>query len=122
MSHEKFSVDRETYSHGIRLFNEGKFFDAHEVLEDVWRAAPAEQKQFLQGLIQLAVALHHHSRGNTIGALSLLKRAARNLAAEPREARGIRVSDLLHSIHDCADAIEQKMPLPSLPRLHEPEC
>jgi uncharacterized protein len=115
-------VDLEAYVRGIRLFNEAKFFDAHEVLEDVWRAAPAAQKKFLQGLIQLAVALHHHSRGNAVGALSLLKRAARNLAAEPRQPRGIRVSDLLHSIQQCAGAIEQGMPLPSLPRLHEPEC
>jgi uncharacterized protein len=122
VNQDKHLVDLQTYAHGIRLFNQGKFFDAHEVLEDVWRVAPAEQKKFLQGLIQLAVALHHHSRGNTVGALSLLKRAARNLAVEPRQPRGIRVSDLLHSITECAGAIEQGMPLPSLPRLHEPEC
>ena len=122
VNQDKYPVDLETYAHGIRLFNEGKFFDAHEVLEDVWRAAPAKQKKFLQGLIQLAVALHHHSRGNKVGALSLLKRAARNLTAEPRECRGIRVSDLLHSIDECEAAIERGMALPSLPRLHEPEC
>ena len=120
MTEQKF--DLHSYVHGIRLFNQRRFFDAHEVLEDVWRAAPAEQKKFLQGLIQLAVALHHHSKGNTVGALSLLKRAASNLAAEPREARGIRVSELLQAITDCAGAIEQGTALPSPPRLHEPEC
>jgi uncharacterized protein len=114
--------DLHSYVHGIRLFNERHFFEAHEVLEDVWRAAPAEEKKFLQGLIQLAVALHHHSRGNSVGALSLLKRAARNLAAEPRQPRGVRVSDLLYSIEECAGAIEQGISLPALPRLHEPEC
>lgn len=120
MSEQGF--DLHSYTHGIRLFNEQQFFDAHEVLEDVWRAAPVEEKKFLQGLIQLAVALHHHSKGNTVGALSLLKRAARNLAAEPRQARGICVSDLLYSIDQCAGAIEQGTPLPHLPRLQEPEC
>lgn len=114
--------DLHSYVHGIRLFNERQFFQAHEVLEDVWRAAPAEEKKFLQGLIQLAVALHHHSRGNTVGAVSLLKRAARNLAAEPRQARGIRVDHLLIAMDECAGAIEQGRPLPSVPRLHEPEC
>lgn len=116
------AFDLHSYAHGIRLFNEQHFFDAHEVLEDVWRAAPVEQKKFLQGLIQLAVGFHHHSQGNTVGAVSLLRRAARNLEAEPRQARGIRVSELIHSIKECAGAIEQGMPLPSLPRLHEPEC
>jgi len=52
------AFDLHSYVHGIRLFNQHHFFDAHEVLEDVWRAAPAEQKKFLQGLIQLAVGLH----------------------------------------------------------------
>jgi len=68
------------YRHGIDLFNEEKFFDAHEVLEDVWRAAPEPEKRFLQGLIQVAVALHHHSRGNVVGCLSLLTRGGRNLS------------------------------------------
>jgi predicted metal-dependent hydrolase len=116
------AFDLHSYVRGIRLFNEQRFFDAHEVLEDVWRAAPAQQKRFLQGLIQLAVALHHHSRGNTVGALSLLKRAARNLAAEPAQDRGIHLSELLQSISACADAIEQGRALPSMPRLREPEC
>jgi hypothetical protein len=122
VNQDDHSIDLRSYNHGIRLFNQQQFFDAHEVLEDVWRAAPAKEKKFLQGLIQLAVALHHHSRGNTVGALSLLKRAARNLAAEPRQSRGIRVAELLHSIEQCAGAIEQGRPLPLLPRLPEPEC
>lgn len=122
VTHDKDSFHLETYARGIELFNKRKFFDAHEVLEDVWRAAPAQQKRFLQGLIQLAVALHHHSRGNSVGALSLLKRAAANLAAEPRQDRGICVPDLLLAIHECAGAIEKGVPLPSLPILHQPEC
>ncbi len=116
------TFDRDAYIRGIRLFNEGRFFDAHEMLEDVWRHAPAEQKKFLQGLIQLAVALHHHSRGNTIGAQSLLKRAAHNLAHYPDEFHGIRVHLLLRSMANWRDALERGLALPGIPRLDEPEC
>jgi predicted metal-dependent hydrolase len=114
--------DLHSYARGIRLFNEKKFFDAHEVLEDVWRAAPVDRKKFLQGLIQVAVAFHHHSRGNTVGAVSLLKRAARNLSAYPDEFGGIRVKPLLSSMNQCAQALEHGLPLPHIPRLDEPEC
>jgi predicted metal-dependent hydrolase len=76
-------VDQHSFRTGVKLFNEAKFFDAHEVLEDVWRAAPEPEKLFLQGLIQLAVALHHHSTGNLVGACSLLDRAALNLSNYP---------------------------------------
>ncbi len=116
------AFDLHSYARGIRLFNQQEYFEAHEVLEDVWRAAPVNEKKFLQGLIQLAVALHHHSRGNAVGALSLIKRAANNLAAVPSESRGIHVAALLDALGQCASALERGQALPSLPHLHEPEC
>ena len=35
---------------GIRLFNDEYFFEAHEVLEDVWKQEHGEPRLFLQGL------------------------------------------------------------------------
>ncbi len=66
---------------GLALYNSGHFFEAHEVLEDVWRSVPIDQpsKLHCQGIVQLAVAFHHHSTGNFIGAASVLDRALRNL-------------------------------------------
>ena len=73
-------MESDQYLRGITLFNQADFFDAHEVLEDVWRAAPPENKKFLQGLIQVAVAFHHYSTGNRVGMRSVLERAIRNLS------------------------------------------
>ena len=68
-------------SRGLALFNSGHFFEAHEALEDLWREAPADRpvRRHLQGLVQLAVAFHHQSTGNRIGARSVLGRALRNI-------------------------------------------
>ena len=41
----------------IGLFNQGKFFDCHEVLEGFYQETGEENKPFLEGLIQLAAAL-----------------------------------------------------------------
>ncbi len=84
----------EGYRRGIRLFNAREFYDAHEVWEDVWRESHGPEKRFLQGLIQAAVALHHQSTGNVVGACSLMERARRNLAGCPEEFGGIRVGEL----------------------------
>jgi predicted metal-dependent hydrolase len=84
----------EGYRRGIRLFNLREFYDAHEVWEDVWRESHGLEKRFLQGLIQAAVALHHHSTGNVVGAGSLMDRGLRNLAGCPEEFGGIRVGEL----------------------------
>jgi len=41
-------MDQEAFRRGIQLFNEAEFFEAHDVLEDVWRAAPATEKRLLR--------------------------------------------------------------------------
>jgi len=94
------------FHHGADLFNRGEFFDAHEVWEDVWREAPPEHKKFLQGLIQIAVALHHYSRGNVVGARSLLARADINLALYPATYLGIGNDDVRKQLAAARNAIE----------------
>jgi hypothetical protein len=105
------------YFEGIALFNQHSFFEAHEVLEDVWRAAPEPERKFLQGLIQVAVALHHHSRGNLVGCRSLLDRARRNLGTYPAEYGGVDLGGLLDSVDQWRDALHQGSPAPPLPHL-----
>src|SRR6202163_1876627 len=70
------------FSRGLDLFNRAHFFDAHEVLEDVWRDSPlhSPSRRHLQGMVQLAVAFHHESKGNHVGARSVLERAVRNIS------------------------------------------
>ena len=112
-------MDLDQYLRGINLFNNAEFFDAHEALEDVWRAAPPENKKFLQGLIQVAVAFHHYSTGNRVGMRSVLERAIRNLG-EPSGSFGqIQLTTFLQSLGQWRDALDNKSPLPSLPRIHE---
>jgi predicted metal-dependent hydrolase len=108
-------VDADQYRRGITLFNQAQFFDAHEALEDVWRAAPPENKKFLQGLVQVAVAFHHYSTGNHVGMRSVLERAIRNLA-EPAGSFGqIQLTALLQSLGQWREALDKNSPPPALP-------
>ena len=101
----------EGFQRGIELFNARQYFDAHEVWEDVWRAAPVEEKKFLQGLIQIAVALHHHSRGNREGTRSLLNRALRNLSHYPDSYAGVNLAAVRTAITRCQQALSAGTPL-----------
>lgn len=103
--------------HGIELFNRGEFFDAHEVLEDVWRAAPAGEKKFLQGIIQVAVALYHFGNGNSMGARSVLRRAFRNLSRYPEGFAGVHLAGLLDSISDWQRAMDEGTAVPPPPKI-----
>src|SRR5215471_14748691 len=82
------------FRHGVALFNRGRYFDAHEALEDVWRPSAGEPRRCLQGLVQVAVALHHASRGNRAGATSVLARALRNLHPYPEHFGGVALDRL----------------------------
>jgi len=68
------------------LWNEGLFFEVHEVLEAVWKTAAGTERQALQGVIQIAVAYHHLAHGNRRGARSLLAEGRSRLASVPTTA------------------------------------
>ena len=76
----------------VALYRAGRFFDAHEVLEEVWRRSDDLPMRFLQGLIQWAVAFEHHRRGNAHGARVLLGRAWSRLGDAPEGYMGLDLS------------------------------
>ena len=80
---------------GIRLFNEEYFFEAHEVLEDLWKREHGKAKLFLQGLIQICAAYHHFQNGNLVGAETLLERGAQKMRAYPADYLRIDAAKLL---------------------------
>jgi predicted metal-dependent hydrolase len=110
-------VHSARYLHGIQVFNRAEFFEAHEVLEDVWRASPEPEKKFFQGLIQIAVGLHHYGNGNLVGAGSLLARAASNLSKYPENFGGIKLGPLLNRIAEWQQALADNTPTPPFPKL-----
>src|SRR5262249_40661187 len=69
-----------------RLLDEGPPFPAHEVLEAVWKSAPLDQRELWRGLAQIAVGLTHARRGNSHGAVTLLRRGAAAVAGYLRMA------------------------------------
>ena len=103
------------FREGLILCNTAQFFEAHEVLEDVWRAAPKPDRKFLQALIQIAVTLHHHSTGNVIGCRSLLQRGLRNLAPYPDCHFGLELAPFRNEVDQWRSALEAQLPLPALP-------
>ena len=110
-------LSQECFILGLQLFNSAQFFAAHEMLEYVWRVAPRAERKFLQGLIQVAVALHHYRNGNLAGASSVLRRGARNLGAYPDGFHGVALAPLRRSLEDWQLAIDKGSSVPPLPKI-----
>ena len=83
---------------GLELIREGSYFDAHEELEDEWRESPESERDFLQGLVHVAVAWLHAERGNRNGCERQLEKAERRLAPYAPRHRDVDVALLLRQI------------------------
>jgi predicted metal-dependent hydrolase len=83
---------------GLELIRTGEYFVAHEELEDEWRAAPAAERDFLQGLVHVTVAWYQAGRGNRRGCERQLAKAVRRLAGYGPSHRGVDVSAVLGSV------------------------
>lgn len=83
---------------GLELIRAGAYFDAHEELEDEWREAPSAERDFLQGLVHVAVAWLHAEHGNRPGCERQLEKAARRLSPYAPEHRGVDVARVLEDV------------------------
>jgi hypothetical protein len=79
---------------GLACYRNQKFFEAHEHWEDVWNELVDPERAFLQGLIQVTVAMHHYQRANFLGTERQLRRALERLERCPACFRGIDVAAL----------------------------
>ena len=91
---------------GVDLWGQQRFFEAHECLEHVWHAAPLDDADLWQGVIQIAVAGVHLQRHNPGGARTLLGRSAERLSRYPAVHRGVDVAGALARCRRLVDALD----------------
>ena len=91
---------------GIELFNDGEFFRCHEVLEEAWTPERGPLRLFLQSLIHIAAAFHHHQRGNYAGAVAQLRKGLRKLEAYLPSCEGIDTGRLFRESRAALESIE----------------
>ena len=79
---------------GLRLFNAGEYFEAHEAFEDAWNAEKEQVRELYRGILQIAVVYLHVTRGNYNGAIKVYGRSQRWIKGWPELCRGIYVGEL----------------------------
>ena len=89
------------YLEGIELFNRCEFFEAHEAWEELWQAYQGPARQFYQGLIQVAVCLHHFGNGNIRGARKLYHSSVKYLLPYGPRCEGIDLEKFLAELTRC---------------------
>lgn len=83
---------------GLALARGGRYFEAHEAFEEAWRACPAGERDFFQGLVHVVVAWYQGERGNRVGCERQLEKAERRLGRYAPAHRGVDVAAILEQV------------------------
>jgi uncharacterized protein len=78
----------------VSLFNAERFWEAHEVLESIWREALGEEKTLLQGLILVCAAFVHVQKDESEVAIGIIKRTLPKLSWAESAYHGIPVASV----------------------------
>ena len=96
----------DAYNLGLEHIRAGRYFEAHEELELVWRAAAPEERDFYQGLVHVAVAWYQAGRGKPIATQRQLEKALRRLAAYEPVHQGVNVAALRRQLAELVKTLD----------------
>lgn len=99
---ELYSIE---YLTGIELFNQRKYWEAHEAWEEIWKNAKGDEKLFYQGLIQAAAALLHYDRNNTRGAHLCINNSLKKLENLPTPYMSLELNRLCKNLRIFLDDV-----------------
>jgi predicted metal-dependent hydrolase len=86
------------FKRGLEAIRDGRYFAAHEELEEAWRGAPVEERDFFQGLVHVAVAWYQAGRGRPVATARQLEKAARRLGSFAPAHRGVDIEHVLAQV------------------------
>ena len=98
------------FRHGVAAYQRGDYYEAHEHWELLWRDEPdGPRRSFLQGLIQVAAALHKLSvMKSPTGAVRLFQKAREHLCQAPHGMAGVDVKAVIAGIDRALVALPQR--------------
>ncbi|HEV8641513.1 MAG TPA: DUF309 domain-containing protein [Methylomirabilota bacterium] len=98
------------------LFDAGLGFEVHELLEPHWTRATGDDREALQGLIQIAVGYQHLANGNASGARALLAEGGARL--EGRRLGGLQLASFARAVRESIEGLPTLDPaaIPRFPR------
>ena len=72
MKEESAKSFKDSFSIALNLFNNHEWYEAHDAFEEIWNTVDGDERQVIQGILQVSVSQFHLSKGNLNGATILL--------------------------------------------------
>lgn len=97
----------EQFREGIHCFEMGRFWDAHEIWEEIWQNESGQKKLFVQACIQIAAALVHADRREWSGALQLIRKARKLLTSCRQPIFGMDPQEIIDQLERFEDHLKR---------------
>ena len=72
MNEDDIKSFEDNFFDALNLFNNQKWYEAHDAFEDIWNTVDGDERQIIQGILQVSVSQFHLNKGNLNGATILL--------------------------------------------------
>tara|TARA_B100000212_G_scaffold161047_1_gene121054 strand:- start:531 stop:905 length:375 start_codon:yes stop_codon:yes gene_type:complete len=102
---------KESLQEAIDLFNNQKWYEAHDAFEDIWNDLVGDERQIVQGILQVSVSQFHLSKGNLNGAMILLGEGLGRIKNRVSEDLGIDLLFLCRNLESLLDKLHTNIPL-----------
>lgn len=92
---------------GFALFNQGKYYEAHEAFETAWRKTKAPDREFYRALLQISGGFFRLGQNRPKAAIKFFSHALKWLSLFTDEHLGIDVSMLKKDLNVIIDTIDK---------------
>ena len=102
---------QDSLQDAIDLFNHQKWYEAHDAFEDLWNDLVGDERQIIQGILQVSVSQFHLNKGNINGAMILLGEGLGRIRTRVSDDLGIDLFSLCRNLESLLDKLHTNIPL-----------
>ena len=92
----------------LSLFNNHQWYEAHDAFEEIWNSVDGEERQVIQGILQVSVSQFHLSKGNSNGATILLGEGLGRIKTRTNVNLGIDLESFCSHLEDLLKKLQYK--------------
>ena len=108
MNEETSKSLKDNLIFALNLFNKEKWYEAHDAFEDIWNNVDGDERQIIQGILQVSVSQFHLSKGNLNGATILLGEGLGRIKTRTYINLGIDLYSFCQSLEDLLRKLQYK--------------
>ena len=92
----------------VNLFNNHKWYEAHDAFEEIWNSVDGDERQVIQGILQVSVSQFHLSKGNLNGATILLGEGLGRIKTRTKINLGVDLDSFCGCLEDLLRKLQYK--------------